>query len=466
MARPTTACIWLIFALSAVWLIAGQTPLALPDLGLRIDALSVFLALAVTFISGLTHLFSIRYMRGTAGYDGFFLRLTGLTGLVLLVLIADHMLVFWAAWTGMGLMLADLIGHVRRWPEARAAAALTRRSFLIGSAAVAVALLVLNQGTGEAMISAALADLDTLTPDRAGMICVAVLAAAVVQCGLIPAQRWLLSSMTAPTPVSAFMHAGLVNAGGILVVRLAPLFLSQPWALDALFLVGGVSALVASLGVLVQSDVKRALATSTVAQMGFMLLQCGLGFFASAMAHLILHGLYKANLFLGAGSALANAKRPDEATAPAAPALLPGLVCAATAGAAFAWVTGKLDDGWTTGAVLVAFVAVAAAQVGFSLPLKGAAARLIGLPLVVGLAGAAYGAVVLGAQAVLAPLPWTTSPQPLGLVHLLGLAAFALAWGWVLTGRHRGMDRLYVRLRLLFAPAADTVALTRGARYA
>ncbi|MFC6756619.1 proton-conducting transporter membrane subunit [Halomicroarcula sp. GCM10025894] len=131
----------------------------------------------------------------------------------------------------------------------------------------------------------------------------------------------MLSSMTGPTPASAIMHAGFVNAGGVLLARLAPVFAIQQNVMLLIVALGAVSSVLAQAMMLVKADYKGRLGCSTVAQMGFMILQCGLGFFAAAVAHLIIHGFYKAYLFLSTGSQVVKKapKKKNMATPPSSP---------------------------------------------------------------------------------------------------------------------------------------------------
>jgi NAD(P)H-quinone oxidoreductase subunit 5 len=138
--------------------------------------------------------------------------------------------------------------------------------------------------------------------------CYLLVIAALLKSAQFPFHSWLPDTMETPTPVSALMHAGVINAGGFLIVRLSPLITLCPGALALLTLLGGFTALFASLTMLTHASVKRALAFSTVAQMGFMMLECGLGAFSLAILHLVAHSLYKAHAFLSSGSMIALAK--------------------------------------------------------------------------------------------------------------------------------------------------------------
>lgn len=464
MARFVTTTAWAGFALLLLLLAlrGGEGPLV--SAFFRADALTLFLGAAVALVSAVVHGFAARHMHGDAEQGAFFNRLSALTVVVLLLLATDWVPLFAVLWLAMGWLLADAIGHARSWPQAQAAAALARRWFLAGGAALAAGLAALSIATGSLSIASIVAGAAAANPVAVGLGCAALGLAGAIQCGLFPFHRWLMSSMTAPTPVSAFMHAGLVNAGGILVARFAPAFEAAPTVLLLLFLAGAASALFGQLAALVQSDVKRGLAASTTAQMGFMLMQCGLGLHAAAMAHLVLHGLYKASLFLGAGSGLAAARRPGPAARPGLDAAGAAAVSALLGGAGFALASGKLGDG--AGALLVLFAALAAAQASLATQGGSPMLRWLGVPAVLGLAGLLYGLLVAGVEALLAPVPGLVAPQPLGLMHLLAGAAFLAAWVAIAAGLHRRSAALYARLLWLSQPAAATVNDRREAHHA
>jgi NAD(P)H-quinone oxidoreductase subunit 5 len=143
-------------------------------------------------------------------------------------------------------------------------------------------------------------------------------------------------TLETPTPVSALMHAGIVNAGGYLIIRTSPLLVTAPWVLSVLAIVGGVTACLAATAMLTQTSVKKSLAYSTIAQMGFMMLQCGLGAFSAAMLHILAHSLYKAHAFLNSGSVMSERAATAGASANAAP--LPWVKVAATGGAMVAFL--------------------------------------------------------------------------------------------------------------------------------
>src|SRR5690606_5255778 len=133
-----------------------------------------------------------------------------------------------------------------------------------------------------------------------------IICGALLKSAQFPFHTWLPDTMGTPTPVSTLMHAGIINAGGYLVIRLSPLLVENTTAMLFLATIGAVTLASASLVMLTQTSVKRMLAYSTIAQMGFMLLQCGLGAYALAVLHLIAHSLYKAHAFLSSGSTVAT----------------------------------------------------------------------------------------------------------------------------------------------------------------
>lgn len=213
-----------------------------------------------------------------------------------------------AGW-GLALFaLYRLIGLARDWQAAQAAARFAGAWLLGAWLALCVVIAVTHTQT-DSWSTGLPADLAQWPAWAIQLAASALLLAAVIPAAQWPAQRWLLATMVAPTPVSAIMHAGLVNAGGILLVQYGSLLAAAGWAQIALLLLATLSILIGSGLVLVQVDVKRQLAASTVAQMGCMLLQCALGAYVAALIHLLLHGLFKASLFLQAGSTVSAERR-------------------------------------------------------------------------------------------------------------------------------------------------------------
>jgi NAD(P)H-quinone oxidoreductase subunit 5 len=478
--RPTSAApvvltrlVWLLCLASlgalAVRLWTGET-WGVPGL-VAVDGLTLVTWVGVTLISGVVHSYARRYLAGSRRIVRFFLASAAFTALAMVLVAADALALFAATWVAMGLVMADLVGNVRGWPQARAAGALARRYFLASGALVAVALATLWRATGETTVSGVAAAADGLGGAPLFLAAGALVLAAMVQSALVPFHTWLLSSMTAPTPASALMHAGFVNAGGVLLARFAPVVGVDPGVMLVLLVVGAASALLGKLLKSVQPDVKRQLGCSTVGQMGFMVAQAGLGFFGAAVTHLLLHGFYKAYLFLSAGGAVERTtpKRTgagrDAGSGSAGP--LGVAVTAASAlagGAVFVVLTGKgtaLDAGLllTLLVVLTTMHATRGVLRRTSLPAR---VRYGAVPLVFLPAVALYAAVYTTVTGLMTDLPVVTAPAELTVVHAAVAAAFVLAYVATETGLYRRSDRLYVALLDAARPPAGTVLTDRG----
>lgn len=401
------------------------------------DGLSLLLVLLTSFVAAIVTTFSIRYLRADPRPRAYAVQVVLLVSCVLAFVASGEVVLFAASWLASGQLLASLIGHDTGWEAARHAARRARLTFLIGDTAVLIALGLLAfqaQSTRLVDIAAAVASLSGVVPHLAAAL---LLVAAMARSALPPFSGWLLGSMTAPTPVSALMHAGLVNAGGFLLIRFGPVLEAAP-AVQLVAVAAGVVAAVWGTGILlVRPDVKVGLAGSTVAQMGFMMLTCGLGAYAAAIWHLIAHGLFKAWLFLGSGSAIGGGRSEQVPPQGAADTILAGGVVAVVAVA-------LLSGGWFTPAALPLLLAIATSI--------ATAFRLVSAPgrgsiaLVAGMSAVAYG---LGIAAVDAALvrPFGTAPGGVWLPLLLA-ALFLALWGLQMTHLRTGTlpPALYVRL--------------------
>ncbi|SEN35609.1 NADH dehydrogenase subunit 5 [Lihuaxuella thermophila] len=271
----------------------------------RLDSLAWLMVLFVLTIGLVVQRYSVRYLLGDRSYRKYFVLLTFTTGAASFTWLSNDLrwLLVWWGLTLLGLLL--LIGLNREWKVARVSAIFSGRLFIFSWLALLVAVLWLSQATGHWQLSLMMVN-DRLAQisswERTGINLLLVLAV-IIPAAQWPFQRWFLNSVVAPTPVSAVMHAGLVNAGGIMLTRFAPLF-SGDLAQIVLVILSGLSILLGTGIILVQVDYKRQLVGSTIAQMGFMLIQCALGAYLAAIIHLVFHGLFKATLFLQAGSAV------------------------------------------------------------------------------------------------------------------------------------------------------------------
>lgn len=378
----------------------------------------------VVFIGLCVGSFAYRYLKGDTQYWPFFIRLAVLIGSVMIMVSADHLLLLLVTWCLSNGLLVRLMIHKSGWKAAKASGLLATKNFVWGAICVASALIVFYEATGETSIQA-LVQQNTLSPIlliALGLLLIGVM----TQSAIWPFHRWLLSSLNSPTPVSAIMHAGLINGGGFLLVRFAPLYLQSPALLTILVVIGFCTALLGTLWKLMQSDVKRMLACSTMGQMGFMFVQCGLGLFPAAVAHLVWHGMFKAYLFLSSGSA-AKEKRVDQGYPPSPVALFCALVCGLTGSFSFAVSSGKT---WASGdSTLVLIVVAFLTGSQFALPLlRSKPMRTLPLALIgTGLFGVVYGGSVQLIAWFMAPMG-LLQPQPLNGFHIAGILALTLAW--------------------------------------
>lgn len=432
----------------------------------NLDRLAMIIIALVGFIGLTVGSFAARYMKGDRQYRRFFVQLSALVLCLALMAAADHLILLLAAWAAANVLLVRMMIHKAGWPAARASGLLTGRTFLIGFVSIASAFALLYATTGETSISVIIHSASD--SPLVSLALILLLVGAMTQSALWPFHLWLTSSLNSPTPVSAIMHAGLVNGGGFLLARFAPLFLDRPGLLTTIFAIGLVSALGGTLLKLMQNDVKRMLACSTMGQMGFMVAQCGLGLFPAAIAHLVWHGLFKAYLFLASGGA-AQEKRLDLNYPPSLRSFTAALLCGTAGSFAFALASDKTWLAADTTAALVVLAGIAGTQ--FALPMlrEKTWVRLPVALAATGVIGAAYGLSVHLIETWLGPLE-ILRPQPLNAAHLIGLLLLIAAWLGVLLYRRPDAARsmpgwllgLYVRSLNAGQPHPDTVTAHRN----
>jgi NAD(P)H-quinone oxidoreductase subunit 5 len=304
--------------------LAAQTvaPAPVRGCGLTVDRLSAALTLLVAGIGLAAFRFSVRHLDGDPRRGRFLGWLAFTVTAAYGLMLATHLLLLAAAWSLTSVGLHHLLTHYADRPEAVRAA---RKKFLIsrlGDVALAGAAAVVWRGWGTFDLHALPAGAAAAGPAAVTAVALLAVAAAVTKSAQFPFHSWLPETMEAPAPVSALMHAGVINAGGALLLRFAPVVGQSPPALLALAAVGTATLALGTVAMWAQVKVKRTLAWSTVAQMGFMMAQCGVGAFAAAAAHIVAHGCYKAWSFLRAG---------DVGPPPAAPPAGPGRTLAAAA---------------------------------------------------------------------------------------------------------------------------------------
>lgn len=270
----------------------------------RLDVLTLLMLGLVSFIGVVILRFSRRYLDGDPGQARYVRWFLAVLASVSLLVMANNLLLIWLSWLGTSLALHQLLTFYADRPQALIAAHKKFITSRVADLCLLVALMMIARGFGSMELEEIFSRLERSqnVPDSLGLAAVLLAIAAALKCAQLPFHGWLIQVMEAPTPVSALLHAGVINIGGFLMIRLAPLMVQAELAQTLLVLIGTVTAVVASLVMMTRVSIKVALAWSTCAQMGFMLLECGLGLYSIALLHLVAHSLYKAHAFLVSGS--------------------------------------------------------------------------------------------------------------------------------------------------------------------
>lgn len=299
------------------WVTSGNLDV---HIGLYIDRLTAVMLLLVTIVSSLVHIYTIGYMHGEPGYARFFSYIALFTFSMLMLVLADNLLQLFIFWEAVGLCSYLLIGH---WYERASACAAATKAFLVnrvgdfgfilGLLLVWVSFGSLNYHEVFAAAQEHLGETLNLLAPFGGiwevslftLICLLLFTGAIGKSAQVPLHVWLPDAMEGPTPISALIHAAtMVTAGVFMVARLSPLYNLSPAAMDVVAVVGAATMVFGATIALTQTDIKRVVAYSTVSQLGYMVMACGLGAYASGMYHLLTHGAFKALLFLGCGSVI------------------------------------------------------------------------------------------------------------------------------------------------------------------
>ncbi|QZT59884.1 NADH-quinone oxidoreductase subunit L [Mycolicibacterium sp. jd] len=286
------------------WVPAGELRV---DFGLQLDQLSMCFVLLITGVGSLIHVYSIGYMAEDPGRRRFFGYLNLFLAAMLLLVLADNYLGLYMGWEGVGLASYLLIGF---WSHKPSAATAAKKAFVVnrvGDVGLAVALMVMFAAVGAVGFTEVFDAAPQLGEGTLTVLGLMLLLAACGKSAQVPLQSWLGDAMEGPTPVSALIHAAtMVTAGVYLIVRSGPVFDLAPHAQTAVVVVGAVTLLFGAVIGCAKDDIKKALAASTMSQIGYMVLAAGLGpaGYAFAIMHLLTHGFFKAGLFLGAGSVM------------------------------------------------------------------------------------------------------------------------------------------------------------------
>jgi NADH-quinone oxidoreductase subunit L len=295
------------------WLEVGKFTIGI---GFLVDRLTALMLVTVTFVSLMVHIYTIGYLRDDPGFQRFFAYIALFTFSMLLLVLANNFLQLFVGWELVGLVSYLLIGFWFDRPTASAAALkafLVNRvgdfGFILGIACVLYAFHTLDYGT----VFAQAGSLQGRTIEVVGghpwslatLICVLLFVGACGKSAQVPLHVWLPDSMEGPTPISALIHAAtMVTAGIFMVARMSPLYEMSPTALSVVLIVGATTAFFMGLVGIVQNDIKRVIAYSTISQLGYMVVALGASAYAAGIFHLMTHAFFKALLFLGAGSVI------------------------------------------------------------------------------------------------------------------------------------------------------------------
>ena len=462
-------------ALSATALIAAAANLAAwvlaPHLAhgwLGASALGVWVAVLVQGLGSVIGAFSARYLQGEPAQRRYVSALGAVLAGVHLLLLAQHWLVLIAAWAGVGVALERLLCFYPDRPFAQLAAHKKRLADRLADALLLLAAGLAWSDIGSGSLPALWRQLAQHGASSALQFsAVALVLSVVLRMALLPVHGWLIQVMEAPTPVSALLHAGVVNLGGYVLIRFAPLLDAAPAARWLLVVFGLVSALLAGLVMLTRISIKVRLAWSTVAQMGFMVLECGVGMYTLAALHLIGHSLYKAHAFLSASSVvqLSKLRMMSGRKPPSLLSLLLAPIWAVAIVAVIQMMSASLAwPWWWTGVMALAWAPL------MWLPRTHDGASTRALWQMLGSTGTGTGMVAgLTALALLAhllPLGVTNAPNAAsGVLAVMGMASMylclvalqlrpqtmATARRWSYAGFY--LDELYTRLALWLWPA-------------
>ena len=333
------------------------------------DTVSATMLLLVSFIGWVVIRYSATYLDGEPRQGAFMGWICITLAMVMTLVIAGNLVQLVLAWIATSLGLHKLLLF---YPERVAAQRGARKKFLTARAAdicLVITAILLAQTYNSIDISTIASAARNGEGGTAAIVAAAFLAfAALLKSAQFPLHGWLTEVMEAPTPVSALLHAGVINAGGFVLIRFADVMMLAPGILAILVMIGGFTALFGGLVMLTQPAVKTSLAWSTVAQMGFMIMQCGLALFPLALLHIVAHSLYKAHSFLASGGAverIAASRRPGAVAIPNAIAVgrafLAALVIYGLIGAAFGFQH-KSPQAIALGAILIFGVAYLLAQ--------------------------------------------------------------------------------------------------------
>ncbi len=307
--RLSTFMTFFAFLLSLLLLILGERTSVLSGFfELYGDNLGLLLSTYILLVSLVVHKFSEKYMADEEGYRRFYVLLDLMTGVLVLLVLSANLITLLVAWHLMGLLLYMLLNQNHRRPQALRYANLTFFTHRLADIPLFIAIFLLYREFGTLSLPQISEKVLQSDSEILPVVTTLITLSAMLKSAQFLFHHWIVYSMEGPTPVSALMHAGIVNAGAFLVNRFAPLYVHDKLGLTLAFIAGSVTAIIGSVLMLLQTDIKKSLGYSTVGQMGYMIMELGVGAFALAVYHMMAHGIFKATLFLYSGSVIHSAR--------------------------------------------------------------------------------------------------------------------------------------------------------------
>jgi NAD(P)H-quinone oxidoreductase subunit 5 len=430
-----------------------------------IDGLAKVVIFLIAFIGLVVALFAKQYLKGDSRYKFFFATLSLVIISVMIAVSADNIFLFLTSWFLSNAILVMMMIHKPNWKSAFASGKLAAKNFLIGFVCLSLGLVLLSHQTDKTSIQSILA-FEYEDQTQLIIVLLLILVTAMTQSAIYPFNSWLTSSLNSPTPVSALMHAGLVNGGGILLARFAPLYLNSPKILTLIFVIGIMTTLVGTFWKLIQNNVKSMLACSTMGQMGFMLAQCGLGLFSSAIAHLIWHGCFKSYLFLTSGGA-AQEKKFDLQYPPSFTSFVSALICGIFGILSFSAIANKNLFSFDSNTVLFTAAFIAATHLALNILRKKPLKNLPIAIFLTSIASVLYGTSIYIIESQLS-ISKLYNPQTLNAFHLLAIFIFISLWLGRLFIHNPNkelshlMAKFYVKALNASQPASSTITANRN----
>jgi NAD(P)H-quinone oxidoreductase subunit 5 len=427
------------------------------------DALSVLTAFLITFICLIVFSYSKTYLNGDKKRSAFLAKILLINITLIVTFSSDNIFVMSAAWIISNVLLVLMMIHKKSWQQSLDSGIIALKNFIFGFICLSLALYILFQQSGTYLISEIILS-EEISQKSLIISCCLILLAALSQSAIYPFHSWLLSSLNSPTPASAIMHAGLVNGGGILLARFAPLFFKVPDILTAAFILGISSAMIGTLWKLIQSNVKGMLACSTMSQMGFMIAQCAMGLFPAAIAHLFWHGMFKSYLFLSSAGSWQE-RRLDFRYPPQLISFVLALICGTIGALIFARINSiNINDDQTT-LILVEICFIAATQVALTIIDRSPLKKFVPAFVLSSAVSAIYASSVVFIEKLMPPEIFY--PQELNFWHLAAGTLLMIMWivrlFWPSSQKISPLFlKLYVRALNASQPLSKTITSNRN----